>query len=99
MTDLNEAIRVGARQGAQQAIEDNLDRILEKVLLTRSRPKQKVTVPEAAQHLRVHPDTLRRWIREGAPAVSQGGRWRVDLHELESWIATKPGKHSQRGAP
>lgn len=34
-----------------------------------------LTTPEAAAHLRVHPETVRRWAREGAiPAVKLGNR-------------------------
>ncbi|MGK2926494.1 MAG: hypothetical protein ACSLE2_12835 [Lysobacterales bacterium] len=49
-----------------------------------------VRVPEAATALGVHPATLRRWLRAGAPQARRGRRGRgggalVDLAALRAW--------------
>jgi excisionase family DNA binding protein len=44
-----------------------------------------LTIPEAAAVYRVHPQTIRMWLRRGAPHVRVGKVVRVDLAELKSW--------------
>jgi excisionase family DNA binding protein len=49
-----------------------------------------MTVPEVAATLRLHPDTVRRWLRAGQlPAVNLGGRrgYRVRRSELDRFLA------------
>jgi excisionase family DNA binding protein len=48
--------------------------------MTRDLDDSLLTVKEAAKILRVHPETVRGWLREGALAgvkPGAGGRWRV----------------------
>lgn len=50
-----------------------------------------LTVPEVAATLRLHPDTVRRWLRAGQlPAVNLGGRrgYRVRRSELDRFLAS-----------
>jgi excisionase family DNA binding protein len=50
-----------------------------------------MTVPEVAATLRLHPDTVRRWLRAGQlPAVNLGGRrgYRIRRSELDRYLAS-----------
>jgi len=50
---------------------------------------QVLTVAEVAQRLRVHPDTVRSWLRSGRlGGVFIGGRggWRIPPEELERFV-------------
>jgi excisionase family DNA binding protein len=64
-----------------------------------------LTVPEVAATLRLHPDTVRRWLRAGQlPALNLGGRrgYRVRQSELDRFLASlsTPGSNvSERSAP
>ncbi|WP_017584299.1 helix-turn-helix transcriptional regulator [Nocardiopsis valliformis] len=55
----------------------------------RTNPPAWLTEPEAAHHLRVSPDTLRRWRREGTGPDwhRAGGRLiRYRLTEVDAWV-------------
>jgi excisionase family DNA binding protein len=48
-----------------------------------------LTTQEAARYLRVHPETVRRWVREGAlPAAKLGrrGGFRLKQEELDHFL-------------
>ena len=46
-----------------------------------------VTVDEVCQYLRVHRTTLYRLIKQGRiPAFRVGGRWRLNLVDIERWL-------------
>ena len=45
---------------------------------------------EAARAFRVHPRTIRRWCKRGAPAVSHSPL-RIDVDELRRWRAGEDG--------
>lgn len=48
------------------------------------------TLAEAASALRIHPDTLRRYIvDDGCPALPVGGLWRVSLIEVTAWLRSR----------
>jgi excisionase family DNA binding protein len=51
------------------------------------------TVKETAANLRVHEETVRRWIRAGLPALNVGTRMRPDYRikpaVLEAWLADR----------
>lgn len=54
-----------------------------------------LTVPEAAERLRVSEKTVRRLIDgAGLPALRVGGQIRLDKSELESWLYSSPGAFS-----
>ena len=43
-------------------------------------------VDEVSEHLRIHPDTIRRLAREGKiPAFKVGGLWRFDAKIINEW--------------
>lgn len=46
-----------------------------------------LTTEEIAVALRVHPATVRRWVRRGAPALgTSGGHLRFSLGEVMAWL-------------
>jgi excisionase family DNA binding protein len=63
--------------------------------MLRTSPATYLTLKEVAFALRLHPETIRRKVREGViPAVRTGdGRSaiRVDRQELEAWLYGLPG--------
>jgi len=49
-----------------------------------------MTLLRAAQVLRVHPNTIYRWIKDlGLPASKVGRVWRIRRPELEEWFASR----------
>jgi excisionase family DNA binding protein len=60
-----------------------------------------LTVPEVAERLRLHPDTVRRWLREGRMhGVMMGGRaggYRVRESEVERVAAEGPSPEAAPG--
>lgn len=65
---------------------------------------ENATVKQAAAHFRVSQETIRRWIREGAPCVSPGevGRGHgalLDLDAVASWRASRLGVSQAGGDP
>jgi excisionase family DNA binding protein len=45
-----------------------------------------LTVPELAEHLRVHPTTIYRLLRAGRiPAIRAGNSWRFDRAAINKW--------------
>lgn len=52
-----------------------------------------LTVHETAEILKMHYDTVSRWVRIGKiPAVKVGGRYRIKQRSLQEWI-----NHNERG--
>jgi excisionase family DNA binding protein len=53
-----------------------------------------LTIPEAAELLQLHPETVRNWIRDGRlPGGMKLGRlWRIRLSALTAWMDEKAGK-------
>ena len=46
-----------------------------------------LTVEEIARQLKVSPDTVRRWIREGRlPAIDLIGQYRIRLEDYERFL-------------
>jgi excisionase family DNA binding protein len=54
------------------------------------------TVEQAAEHLQVQPETVRRWLRGGRiHGVRLGGRrvgWRIRLSDLEAFVDERPAR-------
>ncbi len=51
--------------------------------------REMLTVPQVAAYLQVHPESVRRWLREGRMRginLSGKGGWRVRRDELERFI-------------
>jgi excisionase family DNA binding protein len=52
-----------------------------------------LTVEEAAKQVKMHPDTIRRFIREGKLEASRvGGRWRVHAEVLRKFVQPQGSK-------
>ncbi len=46
-----------------------------------------VSIAEAAQHLGVHVESVRRWVKgAGLPASKVGKVWRFKLSEVDLWV-------------
>lgn len=53
-------------------------------------PDQQLTVEEVADELRVHPETVRQWIREGElDAFDTGRGYRISRTDLDKFIQTR----------
>ena len=52
-----------------------------------------ISIPEAARHLGLHPDTLYRLCRTGQfpPAIQIGSRWRVSVPRLDRYLHSDSG--------
>jgi excisionase family DNA binding protein len=62
-------------------------------------PEKFLTTHEAADRLRVHDETVRRWItHHGCPALSTGGSWRLRFTELEAWLRQRGEARRHRAA-
>ena len=61
--------------------------------------EKQLTVEEVAEELRVHPETVRQWIREGElDAFDTGRGYRISRKDLDDFIQRrKTGK--RRGKP
>jgi excisionase family DNA binding protein len=54
-----------------------------------------LTTEEAVQYLKVHPETLRNWVRKGAiPAAKLGNRggYRFRRDDLDRFLDTRAGR-------
>lgn len=71
-------------------IRDELGRVLQ------SRPDvpRWHDISAAAEHFGVNPQTVRNWIRAGAPAVQVGSParplYRLELRALQGWLEARP---------
>lgn len=51
------------------------------------RDEELLTVEDAAKRVKVHPETIRGWIRSGElPAVDIGGKYRIYPNDLEAFL-------------
>lgn len=49
--------------------------------------KPLMKLEEAAEHLRIKPDTLRRWLRSGyIPGLKISSTWRLTVENVEQFI-------------
>jgi excisionase family DNA binding protein len=59
-----------------------------------------MTVQVVADYLGVHPETVRRWLRDGRlvgiDLGSDSGGWRIDPAELDAFIAARRGTRSKQ---
>ena len=45
------------------------------------------TIEEISEHIQVHKDTIRNWIKKGEiPARKIGKQWRFKISEVDEWI-------------
>ncbi|MDL2231958.1 helix-turn-helix domain-containing protein [Ruminococcaceae bacterium OttesenSCG-928-L11] len=51
-----------------------------------------VSIDEVADHLKVHKDTIRNWIKKKSfPAHKIGKQWRFRLSEIDEWVESGKG--------
>jgi excisionase family DNA binding protein len=48
-----------------------------------------MTIVQAAEHAGVHAQTIRAWVRAGAPCVRLGRAVRVDVAALLAWVTER----------
>jgi excisionase family DNA binding protein len=47
------------------------------------------SIEEIAQHIQVHRDTIRIWIKKGEiPAHKIGKQWRFKISEIDEWVSS-----------
>lgn len=54
-----------------------------------------MTVPEVAELLRIHPETVRQWLREGrltGVRISRRAGWRISDRDLNEFLSRDEGK-------
>ena len=61
-------------------------------------PEQQLTVEEVAEELRVHPETVRQWIRQGElDAFDTGRGYRISRKDLDGFVEKrKTGKRRKK---
>ena len=63
-------------------------------------PRKLMTVQAVADYLAVHPETIRRWIRDGRlTAIDLGADsagWRIDPADLEAFVAARRGTRTKQ---
>jgi excisionase family DNA binding protein len=65
---------------------------------TQDTSEQWVSVDEVAQHLKVKPDTVYKWLeRKHMPAHKVGRLWRFKISEVDNWIRNG-GAAADKGA-
>lgn len=95
MTDLNAAVQQAAEDAARQTVAQLESRIrfLEERLAQLTRPKTLLTEREAAELLRVHIQSLKRWREEKPPRIPfvayEGGDIRYRVEDLESYLKSR----------
>ena len=62
-------------------------------------PSEKwVSVDEVAQHLKVKPDTVYKWLeRKEMPAHKVGRLWRFKISEIDEWVKSGGAGESSTG--
>ena len=68
-------------------------------------PRRWCTVTEYASWRHLHPQTVRKYIKQGMPAYKTGRAYRIDIEEADAWIsaggavgyATRCGYEQARG--
>lgn len=48
---------------------------------------QALTIPDVANLMGVHVDTVRRWVRQGLPFVGRGRTRRILRRDLDRWLS------------
>ena len=63
-------------------------------------PDQQLIVEEVAEELRVHPETVRQWIRDGElDAFDTGRGYRISRADLDDFVGRRKTsrRHKKRG--
>jgi excisionase family DNA binding protein len=57
-----------------------------------------LTVEDAAKKVKVHPETIRGWIRSGElPAVDIGGKYRIYPEDLDAFLKRRKTTRDKQG--
>jgi excisionase family DNA binding protein len=57
-----------------------------------------LTVEDAAKKVKVHPETIRGWIRSGElPAVDIGGKYRIYPEDLDDFLKRRKTTRDKEG--
>jgi excisionase family DNA binding protein len=56
-------------------------------------------IEEIAEHIQVHKDTIRIWIRKGEiPAHKIGKQWRFRISEIDEWVSSGKSADINKGS-
>jgi len=56
------------------------------------------SIEELAEHLQVHKDTIRLWIKRGEiPAHKLGRLWRFKISEIDDWVRSGKSANINKG--
>jgi len=56
------------------------------------------SIEELAEHLQVHKDTIRLWIKKGEiPAHKLGRLWRFKISEIDEWVRSGKSANINKG--
>jgi len=56
------------------------------------------SIEELAEHLQVHKDTIRLWIKRGEiPAHKLGRLWRFKISEIDEWVRSGKSANINKG--
>jgi len=57
------------------------------------------SIEEIAEHIQVHKDTIRIWIRKGEiPAHKIGKQWRFRISEIDEWVSSGRSADINKGS-
>ena len=57
------------------------------------------SIEEIAEHIQVHKDTIRIWIRKGEiPAHKIGKQWRFKISEIDEWVNSGKSADINKGS-
>ena len=57
------------------------------------------SIEEIAEHIQVHKDTIRIWIRKGEiPAHKIGKQWRSRISEIDEWVSSGRSADINKGS-
>jgi excisionase family DNA binding protein len=57
------------------------------------------SIEDIAEHIQVHKDTIRIWIRKGEiPAHKIGKQWRFRISEIDEWVSSGKSADINKGS-
>ena len=57
------------------------------------------SIEEISEHIQVHKDTIRIWIRKGdIPAHKIGKQWRFRISEIDEWVSSGKSADINKGS-
>ena len=56
------------------------------------------SIEEIAEHIQVHKDTIRNWIKKGEiPSHKIGKQWRFKISEIDKWVNSGKSANINKG--